>query len=870
MKVITSHINLDFDGYAACCLLTLFFRDYNLVFPGSKENKVNLFVKQNLNLLPKELKLPEIRKREITHAVVVDTSSCNRLGELCKKIEKVDKQNIFHFDHHFANIDPVFENLPNGFLKKRASTTTIVVEFLKEKNIEIPPFLATLGVIGIYEDTDFLSFAETTYHDIDAVSHLVKCGAKVSEAVKYIKTPLSDEQIELLNSIIPRIERMTVKGREIALVQLSLERFYPDVSAVMHRVMELEAIKFFVAILQMEKKVYLMAKNDYEDLDLQAIFSGFKGGGHKNVFTAVYKNKTVFEIRKEVEKSLKNIPAKTSCISIASEPIAVLSEEDTVNTAFKLINKVKVNSLPVKNIEGEYIGYVLRQDIDYAYSKGLENLKIKNLCNRDLITIDGKEDIEEAKRLFLKTGAKLVFVKNNGKIAGIITRTGAFKHFAVIREIGESGINLKDRLKENLPREIYSILEEASLIAGELNVEVYIVGGFVRDLLLKKRNFDLDFVVSENGIEFAKALGKKLNGRVVAHEKFKTAVIVSEDRDLRIDVATLRFEYYDSPGDLPRIVKATLFHDLYRRDFTINAMAINLTKQRFGELVDYFNGRRDLKDKIIRVLHSLSFIDDPTRILRALRFKHRFNFKIGKTTESLMLSAAEMNIFENISGWRYLKEFKALFSEKNASFILNDFEKYGCVKFFGNNLKIDDYIKTLSLNIDSVLTWYSLLYKNKAQGWLLYLMAIFIHLNREQREKLAVKLSLKKREKKIIADYKRFLREYSLFAKWKERKISEYYHFFKGEEIEILLFALAFFEDENYRKFISLYIDKYMDFKLKISGRDVIKLGVKEGIEVKKILEEVESEVIDNNILSEIEQKEILQKVVSRFKRAEN
>ncbi|BBB31870.1 CCA tRNA nucleotidyltransferase [Thermotomaculum hydrothermale] len=865
MKIITSHINLDFDGYAACCLLSLFFKDYSIVFPGSKEDKVNDFVKKNKDWLPEEKKLSEIREKELKSAVIVDTSACNRLGELCDKVKKVSKNKLFVFDHHVKNAQKMFLNAENNFIRRRGSSTSIVVDFLKENNVDIPEKFATLGIIGIYEDTDFLSFAETTPEDIEAVAYLLRCGGNLTEVARVLKTPLNKKQVELLNRIITEMERLRIKGRDIAIVQLSLNSYFSDVSTVIHRVMELEAIELFIAIIQMEKKIYLIVKNNYRDIDLQILFKNI-AGGHKNVISKVFKDKTVFEVRNFVEEVLQNIPPLTRCEDILSVPIAVLSENTSVKEAFDVFNRTKVNSLPVVNEIGDYTGYILRQDIDYAISKQLESYPIAHFAIRDVIRVSADDDIESVKKLFLEKGIKLVFVEKNGKVKGIITRTAALKHFAVVKDVGgEVSINLKDRLKENLPDNIYSILETASDLAEEKGVELYIVGGFVRDLLLKKKNYDLDLVVSEDGMEFGKALAKKLGGRVKTHEKFNTAVVILEN-DLRVDVATLRFEYYELPGDLPKVTPGNLFHDLYRRDFTINAMAICLNRKRFGDLIDYFNGKRDLKDRIIRVLHSLSFIDDPTRILRALRFKHRFQFKIGKTTESLMLSAANLNIFERITGIRYLKEFKQLFAERNASFILDDFEKYGCLKFFGDKISIDHYIKQIALNIDSVLTWYKLLYKNSAEDWLLYLMAILIHSKRDERLKIAEKLTLKKRAKNILLNYKAFLREYSIFAKWQDRKLSEYYHFFKGVEIEILLFAIAFFDDEKYRKNISLYIDKYMDFKLYVSGKDVIKFGIKEGREIKKILDRVISEAIDYHITSKKEQIEILNRVISSFK----
>ncbi len=865
MKIITSHINLDFDGYASACLLTLFFKGYNLVFPGSKEEKVNHFVTKNHHKLPEELNLQSIRNIKLESIVVTDTSKCERLSELCEKIKEISPERLWTFDHHTKDVEEIFLRAKGSFIKERGSSTSIVVDFLKENGVKIPDFYATLGIIGIYEDTDFLSFSETRPEDVEAVAYLLRCGADLSEVAGVLKNPLTPSQIELLNLIIPAIEKLTVRGREVAVVRLSLNRYYSDVSSVIHRVMELENIGFFIAILQMEKKVYLIVKSNFSDIDLRDIFQGI-AFGHQNAVSGIFRNKTVFEVEKMVKNRLENLPPLNRIKHIQSPPIFILSEDQTVKKAFEIFNRVKVNTLPVKDNEGRIIGYVSRQDIDYAISKGFEKVKTGNFVNRDIIVLNAEDEIDRAKRVFMETGVKLLFVEENGKITGLVTRTSALKHSLVVKDVGlKTTVNLRDRLKEYLPDYIYRILLIASDIASEMGVDLYIVGGFVRDLLLKKRNLDLDLVVSKDGMEFGKKLAEKIDAGVKVHDKFNTAKLNIGSR-LRIDIATLRFEYYEMPGDLPRITAGSLFHDLYRRDFTINAMAVCLNRQRFGELIDYFNGRRDLKDRIIRVLHSMSFIDDPTRILRALRFKHRFRFTIGKTTESLMVAAANMNIFSTISGARYLKEFKQLFAEKNASFILDDFERYGCATFLKKDLKTDDYIKSIALNIDSVVTWYQLLYKKDVEQWLLYLMAILIHQNYKERMEIANKLFLKRKEKDIILNYRSFLREYSVFASSKERKLSEYYHFFKKREVEILLFALAFFEDEEYKKHISIYIDRYMDFKLKVNGKDAIKLGMKEGFGVKRVLDKLTSEVIDRGLYSREEQLKLLHSIVRSFK----
>ena len=202
------------------------------------------------------------------------------------------------------------------------------------------------------------------------------------------------------------------------------------------------------------------------------------------------------------------------------------------------------------------------------------------------------------------------------------------------------------------------LLKEIGEIADRENIKIFVVGGLVRDLLLGVKDLDIDIVVEANAINFAKVLSDKF----VTHEGFKTATI--EKGGFKIDLATARKEYYKKPAALPQITPATIREDLFRRDFTINAMAISLNKDNFKELVDFYNGQKDLKDKKIRVLHDKSFIDDPTRIFRAIRFQKRLEFEIEPHTQKLMADAINLGMIEKLKAQRIKKEMDLFLKEK--------------------------------------------------------------------------------------------------------------------------------------------------------------------------------------------------------------
>ena len=225
----------------------------------------------------------------------------------------------------------------------------------------------------------------------------------------------------------------------------------------------------------------------------------------------------------------------------------------------------------------------------------------------------------------------------------------------------------KKKNKLLIPESIKQILIEAGDIGDRQKIKVFAVGGFVRDLLLGVDNCDIDIVVEGDGLKFAQSLSGKLNGSLIMHEQFGTATI---EASCKVDIATARSERYKSPAAYPCVKPGKIKDDLQRRDFTINAIALFLNTNRFREIVDFFNGTEDLKNGIIRVLHDNSFIDDPTRIFRAIRFEQRYNFEIDAHTRHLIDDAVKTGMLDKLKKQRKDKEITLISKEKNAGKML--------------------------------------------------------------------------------------------------------------------------------------------------------------------------------------------------------
>ena len=221
-------------------------------------------------------------------------------------------------------------------------------------------------------------------------------------------------------------------------------------------------------------------------------------------------------------------------------------------------------------------------------------------------------------------------------------------------------INLSSQIQKQLPAELADFMEKASDIAQIQSQKLYLVGGVVRDLLLGKKIFDSDLVIEGNAIELAQRLNSYYEGKITTHSQFGTAKL--QWGKWSIDLTTARSETYAKPGALPEVRADSIKDDLFRRDFTINAMAISLVQGQYGELIDLYGGKDDLKHKSIRILHENSFIDDATRIWRALRYEQRLDFQIEKST--LRLLKRDVPLLDTISGDRIRYELECVLREK--------------------------------------------------------------------------------------------------------------------------------------------------------------------------------------------------------------
>ncbi len=265
--------------------------------------------------------------------------------------------------------------------------------------------------------------------------------------------------------------------------------------------------------------------------------------------------------------------------------------------------------------------------------------------------------------------------------------------------------NLSSLIRTKLRPDLSRILGRAGRFADEKGWNSYLVGGSVRDLLLDRATLDLDILVEEHGLEFARGFARAENGYFKLYRRFATAMVILPGAR-RIDITTTRSERYPHPGALPEVLPGSLEEDLARRDFTINALAVSLNRGNFGELIDLSGGERDLKHGVIRVLHENSFRDDPTRIFRAVRFQQRLGFTIEPVTEKLIRTAVNLKMFEKVSSERLRHELELIFREPSPPEAVETMARYNELRFIHPRLRYSEDLKRRFVGIKNHSLWF--------------------------------------------------------------------------------------------------------------------------------------------------------------------
>ena len=409
-----------------------------------------------------------------------------------------------------------------------------------------------------------------------------------------------------------------------------------------------------------------------------------------------------------------------------------------------------------------------------------------------------------------------------------------------------------NRINTLLPPEIIKAINCCAESATRNGKKVYLVGGLVRDLIRNKPSLDIDITLESDGIEFAKLLVKEHIEATIKeeHKEFGTAKVTFNfnDKTVEIDLASTRKEYYKHPGALPTIkeIACPLKEDLLRRDFTVNAMAISIHKDTFGQLIDVFGGINDLKNKTLKVMHSLSFIDDPTRIIRGIEFAVRFNYELSQGTSILAKSCIESGLFDNYCTDRLKIESKPPLNLNNIE-VFKNIELFSFYRLFDKSIQWNNSDYLLFNNLLNNINMFNK-YINKEQVWLIHFAAILNTLPVQNTENVLDKLYMTNNEKQIVIDGIKL--SYKTNNKPLPQKASEIYQFYKGYSPESVIASTFKSNNKRIIENIQNYFENYSKVKIYSNGKTLIDMGLKPGPDFSKILTEIINLKLDGLIFT--------------------
>lgn len=874
MDVITTHLNADFDALASMIAARKLYPDAVMAFSGSQEKNLREFLSHSVHTY--DLQRPKnVAIEKITRLIVVDTRQPSRIGKFRECLKNPGLE-VHLYDHHPDAPGDIVGDYED--VRPVGSTVTVFTQIFRKKGIAVNKDDATLFAMALYEDTGSFIFDSTTPDDLQAMAWLLERGADLNTVSQFISQELTSSQVQLLNDLLEAATTYTIQAIEIVVAKITLPQYVDDFAIIVRRMMTMENLDCLFALARMGDRTYLICRSRIPEVNVGEIAIEFGGGGHASAASATVRDMTLIEAEEKLIHLLHKYVRTTSMAGqLMSAPVIYGKPDITIRMAGQILDRYNITVIPIIDDDEKVLGIISRNIVSRSIYHGLGDLPVTDFMTSDFVSLPSSASLAEIQELIIEHRQRFIPVIDHGKLKGVITRTDLLNLLVTDpahlpknlldpeeRPSVERNRNLNSVMLETLSRKFIVLLRAIGEVGEIAGYRAFAVGGFVRDLLMRKKNLDLDVVVEGDGIDFAKRLARHLKGEVRTHEKFNTAVVILPD-GFKIDVATARLEYYEYPAAMPSVELSSIKLDLYRRDFTINAMAIHLNPNNFGTLVDFFNCQNDLKDRKIRILHNLSFVEDPTRIFRAIRFEQRLGFRIGKHTEKLIKNAVRMNLFNclpgagrrkkkakcNRFGFRFFGELQLILAEETPLAAIKRMAGFDLLRFLHPKLVLDPRLEEILEETEQAVSWHQLLFQDEScNQWIIYLLALTSRITTREFQIFCNRYEIIPRYRDLLVSEKHNINRLAKIFKKRQRssKSSELYFLLKNLSTEGLLALMGFVKKQGTKKAISQYVTYLRHEKTLISGKDLKKMGYKPGPLFRTILDSLLTARLDNEV----------------------
>ncbi len=700
MNVILAHEHADFDAIASLLAASKLDAEAVPVLPGDQNSNVAAFLALFVGGLPFRHRA-DVDFSAVESVTLVDTQKLPQIKGLSPDVH------LRIIDHH-----PASQDLPDSAEfsgETVGAATTLLVERLQDAGIGLTALEATLLALGIYEDTGSLTYSGTTARDARAAAWLIEQQAALDTVRRFLEPPLTDEQQKLFEALTAAAETRIIQGYTIVVCAAKADNYVAEVAAVAHRLNEtLEPDGLFV-LVEMSTALLLVCRSATDAVNAAEVAKAFGGGGHRRAASA-----SLHEIAYEAARSQLWSTIATAVLpavrvaDLMSRGLQTVDAAKPLDAVARQMRRIGHEGFPVVE-NGQLVGLLTRRDADRALEHGLGHLPVRDVMTSGNVRLRPEDSVAVLEQTMVESGWGQVPVSDDGKLIGIVTRTDLIQHWAQTHppapatEAETLGL---DRVKAVLGAGVAALIEAIAAHADAQNVTLYLVGGVVRDLLLRRPNDDVDFVVETDAIALATSLRERYGGTVSAFRPFGTAKWTLDAEVARrlqltgdglpdhVDFATARNEFYEQPAALPTVYDGSIKLDLLRRDFTINTLAAQFSPMAAsGRILNFYSGLADLHNGLIRVLHNLSFVEDPTRMLRAVRFEQRLGFQIETRTAELLITALPM--LRRITGERVRNELSLILREREPERPLLELQQRGILAAIHPALIFDARIAAL-------------------------------------------------------------------------------------------------------------------------------------------------------------------------------
>ncbi|BAY77126.1 polynucleotide adenylyltransferase region [Nostoc linckia NIES-25] len=895
MDLILCHTTADFDALGAAVGLTRLLPGSKIVLTGGSHPPVRDFLALHRDEYPL-IERRSVNPEKIRLLTVVDTQKRDRLGKAAEWLDLPNVSEIILYDHHLGQESDI--PATRSHISSVGATTTLIVEQLQQQQISLTAAEATVMALGIHVDTGSLTFDQSTPRDALALAWLMQQGASLSVISTYRDPGLSLQLQQLLTKALENLEYLCLRGYTVGWVTLKTDNFVPGLSSLASELVELTEIDAILLANEYplgdgDSRLTIIGRSQIPKTNLNLLFQLYGGGGHSQAASLNLRGVDSQATLQQILNTLKaQIPHPPTARDLMSSPVRTILPETTIAEAQRILLRYGHSGLSVVDTQRQLVGIISRRDLDIALHHGFSHAPVKGYMTTNLKTITPDTTLPQIEALMVTYDIGRLPVLENGQLVGIVTRTDVLRELHEedmgTQEDGDVGTGLaftSERLNlsvsSSLAPQLWQLLNTASQEAEKRGWHLYLVGGAVRDLLLADAagNLmikDIDLVVDGfhksadvgAGVELAKALQELYpTARLEIHGAFQTAALLwhkdPELDSLWVDIATARTEFYPYPAANPEVEASSIRQDLYRRDFTINALALRLTSPRAGELLDFFGGLLDLQARQIRVLHANSFIEDPTRIYRGVRFAVRFGFEIEPQTQEFIRYAINSGVYDRTAQensktpalqTRLKTELKHILEAPYWKSALQLLDNLGALQCIHPTLKLDALLLRQLRLLERCLQRFDP--QQTLIHWEMRLETIIAHLEPQYRAKVAKNLQLQEDGIKRLQNLAQA--EAKVIESLPDcQRPSQLVQFLRQYDLPMLV-LIALQTQRVIRQQIWHYLTVLANISPILNGNDLKKLGYKPGAQYRQMLDDLLAATLDGTIKNKAEAEKFL------------